>query len=99
MICNSRLRWSSSTLPYSAINCPALHLSDGQWKNRHFPRAEQPGVAHFADDGGHLAGPQFGNSPGIQPVFIAKRQIMEQVADGVNSLRSQHFPDARTNAL
>ncbi len=30
-------------------------LSDGQLKNRHFPRAEQPGIAHFADDCGHLA--------------------------------------------
>ena len=59
----------------------------------------KPGIAHFADYRGHLAGAQLGNPARVQPVFIAKRQIMEQVADRVDSLGGENFPDARTNAL
>ena len=74
-------------------------LPHGQLENRHAARAEEPGIAHFTDHGGHLAGAQFGNPARIQPVFIAKGKVMEQVADGVDSLGGQNFGNARTNAL
>src|ERR1700733_1538981 len=74
-------------------------LSHGELKDWHAPRVEQPGVANFADYRRHLAGTQFGNPARIQPVFIAKRKIMQQVADRVNSLGGKNFADARTNAL
>src|SRR5208283_4139084 len=78
---------------------PGASLADGELKNRHAAGAEQPRVAHFPDHGRHLTRTQLRNAPRIQPVFIAKWQIMEQVADRVDPFGGKHFPDARSDAL
>ena len=74
-------------------------LPDRELKNGHAACPEQPGVPYFSNHGGHLARAQFGNAPRVQPVFIAKRQIIEQVADGADSLAFENFRDARPHAL
>src|ERR1700733_156603 len=74
-------------------------LSNGELENRDAPGAEQSGASHLADHRGHLAGAQLGNPARIQPVFVAKRQIMQQVANRVDTLGGENLPDARTYAL
>ncbi len=74
-------------------------LPHGKLKNWRAARAKQPRIPHFPHHRRHLARPQLGNPPRVQPVFIPKRQIMQQVADRVNPLRGQNLPYTRTNAL
>ena len=78
---------------------PSAALPHRELKDRHAAGAKQSGVANFGDHRGHLAGPQFGNAAGIQPVFVAKGKIMEQVADRVDAFAGQQFRDPRTNAF
>ena len=52
-----------------------------------------------ADYRRHLSRSQFRNPARVQPVFITKWKIMQQVADSVNSLAGKNLSDARTNAL
>ena len=66
-------------------------LPHGQLKDRHLARAKQAGVADFANHGSHFAGAQFRNPARIQPVFVAKRQIMEQIADRGNALGGKNL--------
>ncbi len=76
---------------------PALagrHLEDG-----HAAGSKQARCPDFGDDRGHLAYSKFGDAAGIYAVFVAKRQVMEQVVDSVDALCSQHFGQARADAL
>src|SRR5207302_6655439 len=61
--------------------------------------AKDGGVAHFGNDGGHFSGTQFADAARVQAVFIAERQVVEQVLDGGNVLLLQPFGNARANAL
>src|ERR1700722_1861396 len=83
--------------PHAAQARPSL--SHRELENRHTARTEKSGVAYFTDDSGHLAGAQLGNSARVQPVFVAKGQIMEQIADTVDPLAGQNLRDAGTDAL
>ena len=68
-------------------------------EQRHASRAKQPRRAHFGDHAGHLSGAQLADAPRIQPVFIAKRQVVQQVLDRRDALLQQHLGNARPNAL
>ena len=70
------------------------HLEDG-----HAPGAEQPRAADLSDHAGHLTLAQLGNAARVQTVFIAKRQIVEQVFDRVQALGRQQVGQARTDSL
>ena len=37
---------------------------------------------------------QFGNAPRVQPVFVAKGQVMQQIVDGMDALGGQHLGQA-----
>src|SRR5262249_44453218 len=70
-------------------------LAGHQLKDRHaLARAENSGVAHLGDHGSHLARAQLADAARIQPVFIAERQVVEQVFDGGDALLLQPFGDA-----
>ena len=83
--------------PETAQTSPAL--PDRELKDRFAPRTEQPGVTHFSDYAGHFSGTQFGDPTRVQPVLVAKRKIMEQVADSVDPLGSQDLGNTRSNAF
>ncbi len=74
-------------------------LAHGELEDGHAAGAKQPRVANFADHGGHFAGTQFGNAAGIHPVFIAKGQIIQQIAHRDNALGGKNFRQPRTNPL
>ena len=74
---------------------PGNQLKDGHA----IARAEYRGVTDFRDDGGHLAGAKFTNPARVQPVFIAERQVIEQVLDGGDVLLRQPLGNARAYAL
>ena len=78
---------------------PGSSLPHGQLKDRHAAGAKQARVADFADDGSHFAGAQLRDPARIQPVFIAKRQIIEQIADCCNSLGGENLRQLRTNSF
>jgi hypothetical protein len=74
-------------------------LADGQLENGHALRAEQAGIAHFGDHRGHFAGAQFGDRPRVQPVLVAKGQVMEQVVNRPNALGGKDLGEARADAF
>ena len=75
-------------------------LAGDQLKDGHaVARAKHGGVADFGNDGGHLSGAQLANATRIQAVFIAERQIIEQVLNGGDVLLRQPFGNARANAF
>src|SRR5580698_1612495 len=79
----------SSVEPDTLQPCPPL--SGRHLKNGHAACAEQAGIADFSDDRRHLSRSEFGDAARVQPVFIAKREIMQQVVNGVDALARQHF--------
>ena len=81
-----------------ALQCVAS-LAHRQLKQRHASRAKQSRRAHLGDHARHLSGAQLADAPRIQPVFIAKRQVVEQVFDRRDALLQQHLGNARPNAL
>ena len=75
-------------------------LAGDQLKDGHaVARAKDGGVADFGNDGGHLSGAQLANAARIQAVFIAERQVIEQVFNSGDVLLRQPFGNARANAL
>ncbi len=88
---------------YVALN--QMHFSVSRpWptvisKMRHAAGAEEAEGADFGDDAGHLAGAQFADAARIQPVFVAKRQVVEQVFDGADALFQQDLGKARADAF
>jgi hypothetical protein len=74
-------------------------LPGNQFEDGEALGAEKPGIAHFGDYRGHLSGAQLTNAAGIQPVFIAERQVIEQVFHRVYVLLLQPLGDPRAYAL
>src|ERR1022692_883086 len=52
---------------------PGGHLKDG-----HAAGPEQSRGSHLGDYGRHLSGAEFGNAPRLQPVLVAKGQVVQQ---------------------
>src|ERR1700733_2177794 len=69
----------------------AASLSHRQLKDRHAARGKQSRVADFADHRGHFSGTQLGDPARIQPVFVAKWQIMQKTVYGLNALAPRNF--------
>src|SRR5208282_2399378 len=61
-------------------------LADRDLEDGHAARAKQSRVADFGDHRRHLSGAQFGDRTRVQPVFVAKRQVVQQVVNGSNIL-------------
>src|SRR5208282_4803931 len=78
---------------------PRASLPYSELEDRHFAGTKQTRIADFADDRGHLAGPQFGNTARIQPVFIAEGQIKEQFSNGCNAFRGKNFRELWANSF
>src|SRR5581483_8912378 len=87
----------------SAIEPDALEtgatLAGGHLKNRHATGTKQGRGAYLSDDRSHFTGTQFRDSAGIQPVFVAKRQIMKQIINCMDALACQNLRKARTNSF
>ena len=71
---------------------PSGHLEDG-----HGTRAQQDRAAHFADDAGGFAGHQLMQRARIGAIFVAEREMVEQVFRGVDVLFRERFRDARAD--
>ena len=78
---------------------PGSSLTGRHLENRHATGAEETGVADFGDDRRHFPAAQFRDAPRVEAIFIAKRQIMEKVVDGVNAFGTQHLGQARPDAF
>ncbi len=65
---------------------PGGHLKDG-----HAASTEETRGPNLSNHGGHFAGAQFGNAPGVQPVLVAKRQVVQQIVEGLNTFGRQQF--------
>ena len=74
-------------------------LADGHLEQRHAAGAKESEGADLGDNAGHLAGTQFADAARVEPVFVAKRQVVEQVLDVADALLQQDFGEARANAL
>ena len=74
-------------------------LAHGHLKDGHAAGAKQAEGAHLGDDAGHLARAQLADAARVQPVFIAKRQVVEQVFNGGDALVQQHLGKVRPNAF
>ena len=57
------------------------------------------GGAHFRDDGGEFTGRQLGDGLEIAAVFVAKREIVEEVFNGFKTARLQHGGARRAYAF
>ena len=66
-------------------------LSGGHLKDGHAAGTEKTGGPNLGNHGSHFAGAQFGNAPGVQPVLVAKRQVVQQVVEGLNAFGRQQF--------
>ena len=73
---------------------PGGHLKDG-----HSAGTEEAGGPHFSNHGSHFSSPQFRNTPRVEPVFVAKRQVVQQVVESLNVLGRQELGKFRANAL
>ncbi len=74
-------------------------LAHRHFKQRHLARTKQAKRANFGDNAGHLARAQLVDAARIQPVFVAKRQVIQQVFDRRDPLLQQDLGDLRANAL
>ncbi len=74
-------------------------LANGHFEQRHAAGAEEAERAHLGDDAGHLARAQFADAAWVQPVFVAERQIIEQVLDRGDALFQQDLGKARADAF
>ncbi len=81
----------------------ALHgggaLADGHFEEGHTAGAQQGRTADFRDDAGGFAWLELGERAGIQPVFVAKGKMEEEIFDGEDGLLGQSPGDSGANAL
>ena len=70
------------------------HLHDG-----HAPGTQQHGSANLGDYAGHFSGRQLGDAARINPILIAKWQIIKEILDDGDSLGGQRLGQARAYAL
>ena len=80
----------------------ALHrkpaLAESDLVDRSAPRPQQRRAAHFADDAGHFAGNQLVEAARVLPVFVAEREVVEQVFRRLDAFEGEHLRHARTHA-
>ncbi len=74
-------------------------LADGHLEEGHAGGAEEGGAADLADDGGHGAGFEIGDGLGVEAVFVAEGQVVEEVFDGVKVATGELDGDALADAL
>ena len=60
---------------------------------------QQCGAADVADERGHVAGFHLCDGPGVKAVFVAERQVIEEVFDGFDSAFGEPFSDAIADAF
>jgi hypothetical protein len=86
------------TVKPQALNAgPAL--GSGHLENRHAAGTEKAGISDFGDDGSHLPGAEFGDAARVQTVFIAERQVTQQVVDSLDPLSCQNLRQSWPNSL
>ena len=78
---------------------PRPALSGGHLKDGHAAGTEQARGPHFGNYGGHFAGTQFSYAPGIQPILVAKREVVQQVVESLNVLGRQHLGELWADAF
>jgi len=61
--------------------------------------AEEGGAADFADEGGHVAGVVEAEGLGVQAVFVAEGEVVEEVFDGDDAAVGEAGGDAVADAL
>src|SRR6266581_4207748 len=74
-------------------------LSSDHLENGHTAGTEQARGSDFGDHAGHFARVQLGNGARIEAVFVAERQVIEQIFDGDDALGGESFGEARANSL
>src|SRR6476620_11515647 len=74
-------------------------LAGHQFKNRHPTSAEETRVADLRNHGRHFARLQLFHTSWVQPVFVAKGKVVQQVMDGMNSFGTKHIRQPGTYPL
>jgi hypothetical protein len=67
----------------------AQALADGHFEHRAGARAQHGGAADFSEQADGFAGLQRGDGPRIETIFVAKRQMVEQVFYGLDATLTQ----------
>ena len=70
------------------------HLEDGAGAG-----AEEDGASDFADEGGHVSGVVEGEGLGVEAVFVAEGEMVEEVFDGGDAAVREAGGDAVADAL
>jgi hypothetical protein len=73
--------------------------ADGHFEDGGGAGAEQDGAADFADERGHVAGLVVAEGLGVEAVFVAEGQVVEEVFDGVDTALGERDGDALTYTL
>ena len=74
-------------------------LADGELKEGHAGGAKEGGAADFRDDGGGGAGLEGRDGLGVEAVFVAEGQVVEEVFDGEDALAGELGGDAVADAF
>ncbi len=70
------------------------HFEDGAGAG-----AEEGGASDFADEGGHVSGVVEGEGLGMEAVFVAEGEVVEEVLDGEDAAFGEACGDAVADAL
>ena len=73
--------------------------ADGHFEDGAGAGAEEDGAADFADEGGHVAGVVEREGLGVEAVFVAEGEVVEEVFDGVDAALGEAGGDALADAL
>ena len=74
-------------------------LADSHLEDGHAARAKEAEGAYFGDNAGHLPRAQLADAARIQAIFIAKRQVVEQVFDCAEAFFQQDLGKSRADAF
>ena len=74
-------------------------LADGHLEEWHAGGAEERGAADLTDNGGHGAGLELGDGLGVEAIFVAEGEMVEEIFDGVEVAAGELGGDALADAF
>ena len=74
-------------------------LADGHFEEGHAGGAKEGGATDLAENGGHRSGFELGDGLGVETIFVAEGEVVEEVFDGVEVFAGEFGGDALADAL
>jgi len=92
-----------AVLEVGAVEPDALHaggaLANGNFEDGHALCAEEDDAADFGEGAGGFSGAEFGERAWVEAIFVAKRQVVEEVFDGENIFAGERGGDGGADAF